>query len=185
MPMNDLALFSLEQLKTWLKTPGDTSQDAVLEILGQGASDYCEARIGTQFKSRPYTITRNGDNRSKLLRLPRPILSVTSVTVDGVLLDPTTYGVDPDKGLIQLTTTVFTLGVRNVVVGLVAGYATADLPGHVVAAALDLAKAHHEEWTNGAISLSSISIGPASAIIKPGLNPRIEKFLDAQKDVRG
>jgi hypothetical protein len=186
MAMNALALFTLDQFKTWLKLPAtDDTIDGVLEPIGNGSSDYCEQRIGQLFKSRSYTITRNGDGRSKLLRLPRPIQSVTSITMDGVLLDPTSYVFDADKGMVQLKTSVFAVGVANVVIALVAGYASADLPGHVVVAALDLAKSHYEEWLNGAISLSSISIGPASAVIKPGLNPRIEKFLDAQRDVRG
>lgn len=184
MAMKDLALFTLEQFKGWLKI-SDESQDAVLEVIGQGASDYCEARIGAQFKARSYTVTRNGDNRSKLLRLPRPILSVTSLTVDGTVVDPTTYAVDADKGVLQRKTGVLAAGVANVVVVLVAGYAEGELPGQVVAAALDLAKSHYEEWQNGAISLSSINIGSANAVIKPGLNPRIEKFLDSQRDVRG
>ena len=184
--MDDLALFTLSQLKLWLKIPdADTTQDDVLNLLGQGASDYCEDRIGEQFLTRTYTVTRDGKGTSRLLRLPRPIQSVTSLTIDGVLIDPSQYVVDPDAGKITLLCGQFTCGAGNVVAVLVAGYDAGKVPGNVVAAALDLAKSHYEEWTNGAISVSSISIGPASTVIRPGLNPRIEKFLDARGDTRG
>jgi hypothetical protein len=184
--MNPLSLFTLSQLKSWLKIgPTDDGPDAVLEILGNAASDYCEARIGATFKSRDYTIARDGDGRDRLLRLPRPISAVSALSIDGVALDASDYVVYGDKGKIRLKTRLFGGGVGNVSVTLTAGYADGDLPNHVVGAALDLAKAHYEEWTNGAISLSSINVGSMNAIIKPGLNPRIEKYLDSQRDVRG
>jgi len=186
MAMKPLAIFDLPLFKAWLKVPdGDTSQDTVLERIGNAASEYCEERSGWLFKKRTHTLTRDGDDRPVLLRLHRPIISVTSLTIDGVALAASEYVADGTHGKITLKTRVFPRGVGNVVVVYEAGYDDADLPGQVVAAALDLAKAHYEEWMNGAISLSSISIGTANAIIKPGLNPRIEAFLDSLKDVRG
>jgi hypothetical protein len=183
--MTELALFSLSALKTFLKLKGtDDAQDDVLATIGQAASDYCESRIGERFKARDYTIVRDGDDRDKLLRLPRSIVSVASLTIDGIAIASTDYVIYVDDGKIRLKQRRFTAGVGNVSVVLTAGYADDALPGHIVAAALDLAKSHYEEWMNGAISLSSINIGSVNAIIRPGLNPRVEKYLDSMRDVR-
>jgi len=195
--LNPLALFDLATLKTWCKvttqdppTAADTDVLTLLEVIGNGASEYCEARIGQRFKKRTSTVTRDGDGRSKLLRLPRPIVSVASLTIDDQVIGASEYALDRQNGKITLRARAFSVGLQNVSVTLDAGYdfavaADAAQVADVVAAALDLAKSHYDEWTTGAIAASSISIGPASVMIRPGLNPRIEKFLDGKKDVRG
>src|SRR5213075_2833011 len=119
-----------------------------------------------QWKSRAQTITRSGDDRRLLLRLPRPITAVASLTIDGVAIAAIDYFIHADAGKIELRTRSFSVGIGNVVVTLTAGYTV--VPGHIVAAALDLAKAHYDEWQNGAVSLSQITVGPATAIIRPG-----------------
>lgn len=186
MAMDALALFDLDALKSHCKIDlADTSRDTVLERIGNAASGYCEERVGEKFKVRTYTLLRNGDGSAKLLRLPRPIVSVTSVTLDDVALAASDYVVFAAAGKIQLKTRVFTDGVGNVAVVMNAGYAV-DHPRfrQVAAAALDLAKSHYDEWDANALSLSSVSIGSASTVIKPGLNPRVEKYLDSLRDVR-
>ena len=129
---------------------------------------------------------RSGDGSTKLLRLPRPIVSVTSLSIDEVALAASDYVIFAESGKIQLKTKVFSIGVGNVALAMDAGYA-ANHPRfrQVAAAALDLAKAHYEEWGVNAVSFSSVAIGSQSVIIKPGLNPRIEKYLDSLRDVRG
>lgn len=186
MGMDSLALFDLVTLKRHLKLDEtETSRDAELEVLGHAASAYCEDRVGERFKVRSYSLVRNGDGTSKLLRLPRPIVAITSLTIDDVAVESSDYVVFADAGKLQLKTKVFGCGVGNVVLALDAGY-PANHPRfrQVLAAALDLAKSHYDEWDANAIAASSVSIGPQAMVIKPGLNPRIEKYLDALRDVR-
>jgi hypothetical protein len=185
--MDSLALFTLADLKLHCKLGAEESgNDAQLVVLGNAASAYCEERVGERFRIRDYTLVRNGDGRSLLLRLPRPIAAVTSLTIDDVAIDAADYVVFADSGKVQLKGRTFTPGVGNVAIVLSAGYAeTAPRFRQVRAAALDLAKSHYDEWSANAISISSISMGPASTVIRPGLNPRIEKYLDSIRDVRG
>lgn len=186
MPMDPLALFDIAALRAHCKiTAGDATRDAVLEPIGNAASAYCEERVGEKFKARDYTLVRNGDGTSKLLRLPRPIVAVTSLVVDDVALVATDYVIYQAMGKIQLKRRTFTWGVGNVSVTLNAGYAV-EHPRfrQIVAAALDLAKSHYDEWDANALTLSSVSMGAASTVIKPGLNPRVEKYLDSIRDVR-
>jgi uncharacterized phiE125 gp8 family phage protein len=185
MAMIATAIFSLADLKTFCRIT-DGSQDATLEAIANGVTGYCEARTSRIFKQRTVAESRNGDGTALLLRLPRPIVSVTSLTIDGAAVSSTEYVVFADRGKLQLKTRTFPPGVGNVQIVIEAGYADpkTEIP-QVFAAALDLAKSHYDEWQNGAISLSSISIGPASTVVRPGLNPRVEKYLDSIADVRG
>ncbi|HVL65726.1 MAG TPA: hypothetical protein VM364_00560 [Vicinamibacterales bacterium] len=185
--MDPLALFDLPALKAHCKiSAADGTRDAILSVIGNAASAYCEARVGQQFKPRVYTIERSGDGTTKLLRLPRPIISVESLSVDGMDIAPSEYFVYAEAGKIQLRTRTFRAGVGNVRVILNAGYdETHPRRRQITAAALDLAKSHYDEWDANAISATSISVGPQSMVIRPGLNPRIEKFLDSIRDVRG
>jgi hypothetical protein len=185
MSLDGLAVFTLEDFKGLLRIPEqEETDDTALTLIGNGVSAYVDARTGTKWKKRTYTITRDGDGRSTLLRLPRPIASVASLTVDGTpLVQGQDFWVYGDSGKIALQGRTFPCGFQNVVVTLDAGYDV--VPYDIVEAALELAKSAYDELKTGAVSLSSISIGSVNAILKPGLNPRIEKFLDAHRDLRG
>ncbi len=184
MALDPLALFDLATLKAHCKIT-EATQDDELVILGNAASAFAEQVTGQAWKVRDYTIVRNGDGRKTLLRLPRPIVSVTSFTADDVAYAASDYVIFADAGKITLKSKTLPDGVGNIVLALSAGYAI-DHPKFraVAAAALDLAKSHYDEWQAGAISISSISVGPATAMIRPGLNPRITKYLESMRDVR-
>jgi hypothetical protein len=183
MAMDPLAIFDLAALKAYCKVTS-SEQDTVLELIGNAASAYCEARTGWVFKRRSITERRHGDDTHRLLRLQAPLLSVTSLTIDGVALAPSEY-VALASGKVLLTARSFSPGIANVTIVYDAGYDNvATGRADVYLAALDLAKSAYDEWQNGAVSIASISVGPATAMIRPGLNPRIEKFLDAIRDVR-
>lgn len=183
--MHANALFTLEEFKTWLKA-GDGVDELRLDLAGDAASAFCESRTGRVFRQRAKTFIRNGDNTSKLLRLFYPIVSVQSLLIDGVEVPADDYVIFAEAGKIELKSRIFPRGVGNVGGTYTAGLAPTDPEFlQVRAAAMDLAKAHYEELTNGTISVSSINVGPISTVIRPGLNPRIEKYLDSIRDVRG
>lgn len=189
MPPTDLdplAVFALADIHTYLNIPtGVTTDDQVFIQIGNGVSAYIEQRTNTLWKARDYVLTTDGDGRDKLLRLPRPINSVASLTVSGsALVENTDFFVYSDDGTIKLAWgREFCRGRQNVVLDFNAGYTA--VPYDIVQAALELFKSCYDELKSGAVSLSSIDIGSVHAILKPGLNPRIEKYLDAQRDLRG
>lgn len=185
--MDPLALFTLVALKAHCKINAeDVTRDDILTLIGNAASAYCEERVGEKFAPRVHVIQRSGDGTTKLLRLPRLVTAVDSLTIDGTPIAASDYVVFAEAGKIQLKTRTFSAGVGNVTVILTAGYAEAHARRRqVMAAALDLAKSHYDEWDANAIAASSISIGPQSVVIRPGLNPRVEKYLDSLRDVRG
>lgn len=184
--LDPLAIFALADIHTLLNIPtGVTTDDQAFILIGNGVSAYVEQRTNTLWKARSYTITRDGDGRDSLLRLPRPIVSVTSLTVGGNLLtEGTDFFTYSDIGKIRLACgRAFCWGIQNVVLVLQAGFTT--VPYDIFQAGLELFKSCYDELKSGAVSLSSISIGTVHAILKPGINPRIEKYLDAQRDIRG
>jgi hypothetical protein len=188
--LDTLALFDLATLKEHCKAtdPVDVVSENTLVRIGNGASAYCEERTSRIFKQRTLNLVASGNGKRTLLMLKRPIISIASLTIDGVAVDPSEYVIWSEKGTIELKTRTFTVGIGNIALTYDAGYATSSTDPQlrqVTVAALDLAKAHWDEFSAGAMSLSSITVGPASAIIKPGLNPRIEKYLDSIADVRG
>jgi hypothetical protein len=186
MPLNPNAFITLPQIKAWfVPAVADASLDTVLERVINGVCSYVERRTGRIWKAQTLSIVRSGDGTNKLLRLERPINSVTSLTIDGVALAPSEFWADSDKGRIVLKARTFTPGIGNVALTYEAGYADVDAgAGAIFTAALDLVKSHADELQNGTISVASIVQGPVSTTIRPGFNPRIDKFLDSLRDVR-
>lgn len=187
MALTPAAFLTVSQLKQWhVPAIPDDQLDPVLERIINGVCGYVEARTGRVWQARSLSIVRSGDGRPQLLRLERPINSVTSLTIDDVAIAPASYWAHSDRGRLVLKTGVFAAGIGNVALTYNAGYTDVEQgAGQIFAAALDLAKAHLDELQNGTISLQSISIGPVNAFVRPGLHPRIEKYLDSLKDVRG
>jgi hypothetical protein len=84
------------------------------------------------------TITETHSGGGSLLRLRQtPVLSVTSVTVSGVLLANTGYVLDTDLGILYAgstsTASTFAAGLRNVVVVYVVGIANPPKSARLVA----------------------------------------------------
>lgn len=183
--LDPLAIFALADIHNYLNIPiGTTSDDPVFIVIGNGVSAYVERRTNTLWKARDYVLTKDGDGRDKLLRLPRPINSVASLTVSGIVfVENTDFFVYTDDGTIKLACgREFCRGRQNVVLDFNAGYT--DVPYDIVQAGLELFKSCYDELKTGAVSMSQITIGTVHAMLKPGLNPRIEKYLDAERDIR-
>ena len=68
-----------------------------------------------------------GKSLDTVRRLPRPIRSVTSLTIDGLLVAASDYAIDAERGKITLRSRTFSDGLQNVEVQLSAGYDFLDI----------------------------------------------------------
>lgn len=141
-------LCALADVKSYLGITS-TTQDALITTLIGNASAFIERFCGRIFEQATYTETRNGNNASAIFCRQTPIISVTSVTIDGIAVpeapDATSYGFVYDDHIVYLRGDApmrlpgvpssrgyprsFCRGVQNVVLVYEAGYATipADL----------------------------------------------------------
>lgn len=177
-------LFSLARLRTYLGiTDVSGSKDEELAIIGDAASEEIEQETGRVFVKRTATETYNGDGNSVLF-VRRPIVSISSLTVDGnALVLNTDYKFDARLGAIyRLNGNGFTQDVQNISITYVYGYDVQDgdaLPNDVYRAGLDLAKARWDEKSANAVVASTISLGPSSMVIKPGARPpSVQRIID-------
>lgn len=181
----DYALVSLTEFKTYLKLDvGDVMYDDQIATILNGVSGHMERVTSRIFKARTATnqIQRYMSPRRVFLKW-FPVITMTSLVLSDIAHASDAYTVDEETGQIELASGSFPSGLGKIRATYEAGYD--PLLGDDIAACLDLAKSVYDEWQNGAISLNSLSIGPASISIRPGINPRIEQYLDARRNVRG
>ena len=191
MAVKTTTLFSLAKLKGWLQVE-KADRDADLEAIADWATDIFERETRVLFVKRTVSEVYDGLGSNRLLLNHYPIQSVTTLTVketqEGTAKTITSadYDLNLEEGVIRLRSTAdpptFPKLFQNVTVAYPAGYGGQDgttLPGDIFAGALDLAKLKWDELQSGAISASSISIGPGSLLIKPDLPIHIRRTLDA------
>jgi len=181
-------LFSLGAVKTWLGLEiAEHKLDELLVRIADAVSARIEQATGWMFVTRTVPETWDGNDRDVRYLRARPIASVTSVTVDGAVVDASRYVLDGRMGRVALISGTFGRGRGNCTAIVQAGFAAQDhasLPQDIVQAGLDYVKVVHDEKTSGAIAASSISIGPAQMVLKPGLPPGIQAVLKSWKDTR-
>lgn len=122
-------LTDLETVKKYLKIKEpDTSSDEVLAILITAVSDYVQGQLNRIFSVASYVQRSNGNGRDFMLFAEIPIVSVESVTVDGreipEAIDERASGYVVDANGVYLRGSVFTRGVKNVVLTYSAGFET-------------------------------------------------------------
>lgn len=151
-------LCQLSDVKTYL---GITSSgtDQVLSALITNASSFIERYCNRAFEQASYTETRNGNGADAIYLRNAPIVSVQSVSVDGVSIpaapDTTSYGYVFDEHKVYLRGDArvnpitpgifagypprFQRGVQNIVIAYTAGFAT--IPADVNQACVELVAA--------------------------------------------
>lgn len=121
-------LTTLANVKAYLSPPlTTTNDDAMLTRLVTAASQFIQTWLGRTIAATAYVETRNGLGGTRLFLRNRPVVSVASVTVDGVAIAPAAGPGQPgylfDDNSVYLTGTAFTRGPQNVAVAYTAGYA--------------------------------------------------------------
>jgi hypothetical protein len=135
---------------------GDTSQDARISVLIKQASgivaDYCDTVFGAEEVREIFWADPPSEwQRSFMLSRDR-VTSIESVTVDGMLLDPSEYRMGADGFLHRISPIIFgqPVGVclwtwmQTVIIDYTAGYVLLDdLPYGIERAALMLIREYH------------------------------------------
>lgn len=158
--------------------------DGKIEQLIASSSAWVCSQLGRAVLSATYTETRDGDGGSSLVLRKWPVISVTSVTVDGTAIAAraavTDSGWTRNESTIRLSGYTFTRGTANVVVVYSAGYAT-------VPADLEQAVIEHVAMTFRASDrqgLASASGGGESAVYDAGREwASIQGKLDPYREV--
>ncbi len=122
-----MALTTLDKARQWVNVSGN-ADDALLTRLIAAASGWIETYLSRAILSASYSESRDGNDHHRMPVANYPIISVTSVAVDGVTIpqatSPTSTGWIAEKAAISLRGYTFTAGVQNVQIAYTAGYAT-------------------------------------------------------------
>lgn len=155
-------------------TPTVTVDDGRYALMADAATADFERAIDVPFVQRTITETRSGTGKGEFALDNNPVASITSFTIDGSAVDPTTYVLDTDTGIVTFISGSLSCGRMNCLITYVAGYDVQDgaaLPADIVLGILNLAKAMHDLAVSNAIAASSVSLGPSSMVIVPSKRP--------------
>lgn len=136
-------LCALADVKAFLGISTSAS-DAVLTTLITNVSATIESYCNRTFASTAYVERRNGQGGYRLFLANGPVIAVSSVTVDGIVIavapDALTSGYLVDANTVYLRGYAFSRGVQNVSVNYTAGYAT--VPPDVAQACIECVASH-------------------------------------------
>jgi hypothetical protein len=122
-------LTTLANVKAYLSPPlTTTNDDALLARLITASSQFIQNWLNRTIAVSIYTETRNGTGGMRLFLRNRPVIEISSLTIDGVAVAPsapapTGAGYLFDDSSIYLVGRSFTKGLQNVVVQYSAGFA--------------------------------------------------------------
>jgi len=167
-----LPLIGLAETKDHLNIPMTTTNlDEELRRMIDTATEMVETYCGRYFRRQTVTTTPAGGEFYYLLR--PPVLSITSVVIDGTTLSSSAYRVNSASGVLQLVTTTG-IYVDSMSVTYVAGYAN---PPEPVRHATILLTAHLYETQRGKLGRQRTSedFQPGLAFTLPN---RVSEILD-------
>lgn len=197
MALSSHALTTLDAVKASL-TDVDNSSDTYLERQINAVSEFIEKYCNRHFEKKTYTEKKAGNGRQKICLDQFPIVSVTSVIVDGMFVDD--YEVDEEAGMFyrkgrwnwqgDLIGLVGEPGASfpNIVIEYIAGYVlpkdeTIDnertLPYDLEDATIQLVVIRYEK--RGVEHMKRETIGPLTTEFIDGIPPQILEVLDKYK----
>ena len=152
MPYGDLT--TLADVKAWLQTgqnPFPATDDALLQRLIAGASEFIQNWLGRPIASADWLETRDGTGGQLLAFANIPVTAVLSLTIDGLAIPPAPadgsvgagYTFTPTE--LALRGYVFTRRPQNTIVTYTAGYTAT--PPDIAPACIELVARHYRERT--------------------------------------
>lgn len=141
-------LTTLDNVKAWFAPPlTTTADDALLARLVTAASAFIQTWLGRTIAATSYSETRNGFGGTRLFLRHRPVVSVASLTIDGIDVPPAAGPGQPgylfDDGSLYLAGYAFSRGGQNVTVAYTAGYAAT--PPEIEQACIELVALRYKE----------------------------------------
>ena len=185
-------LTTLDSLKQWIPVD-NTNDDALLTALVTNVSTFIQSWLSRTIAQQGYSEVRNGQDMQLMLLSNYPIVGVSALTVDGIVipargpLGPGTYatpgGYTFDSGAIYLSGCYrFTRGYQNVAVSYVAGFA--ETPDDIQQAANMIAADWYKTLRGKAVGVTSMSIeGQAITYMKQALPDAALLILQQYKKV--
>jgi len=128
-------LTTLSSVKLWLGiATAETSGDALLTQLINESSDWIDHYVQEDIVAVNVTEKYHGSGKDTLYVKRAPIISVASLKISGALIDPSLYYFDSYK--IELTSSYFTEGKRNIEITYQVGYS--PIPDAIIQATNEL-----------------------------------------------
>ena len=122
MELSGNALTTLEEAKSFLGIDsGDTSQDDLLKFFINSASDFIEQTCSRKFGKVEISENVDGTSTQSLLLSRFPIIGITSITSDGILVDSAEYKIYSESGKV-FRDKGWSFGNQNIAVVYTAGY---------------------------------------------------------------
>jgi len=157
--------------------PADTAEQLVIAKMINRVSDYIERRTACRWAARAYDETGTGNGTSRYFTRNSPITSVEEVSIDGVVLDPTTYGFNSFSIYRKLGWHFPEFDIDNIRVKYHAGWY--PVPGSVVELAAEMAAYRFTQYQQRRVGVTSQSHGEGSRTYFAGnFLPGHEERLD-------
>jgi uncharacterized phiE125 gp8 family phage protein len=161
-------LTSTDSVKTYLGIDaGETADDALLTRLVTAASDFITRATGRVWVPTDFTETQSGSGGSVIFPNQYPVISVSSVTIDGAAIparaEVTGSGWVLDGDVIRLIGYTVTPGVANVAIVYRAGLAS--VPTDVEQAVIELAAYRYKVKDRMSIASKSLPAGEVVSFV--------------------
>lgn len=127
MPLASNTLTTLAAVKAYLKIES-THDDTMLEDLINACSTAIENYCGRKFKEQPFDEEYDGTGKNYLLLEQFPVKSINSLSIDGIVLDPSEYKVKKNNGVLIRNNSVWPIGDINISVSYIAGLSSIPSP---------------------------------------------------------
>lgn len=176
-------LATLAQLKEYLAVT-DTTDDALLTRLLDVCATSIEKWCSRTFAPADYSLTLDGNGRTRIVVDQWPIVSIASLTIDGNTIPastgPKVNGYTFSGYRIDLRGYQFEVGAQNVEVSFRAGYTT--VPSDVTQACIKLAALRYRERDRLGVSSKGIA-GEQIVFVNDDFPESIERVLNDYKSV--
>lgn len=181
-------LTTLAALKQHIGVVSSNEEPELARII-TAASVFLVTALSRPIKAASYILDTNGSGGNRLYLPVFPVISVSSVTIDGRTIPAATVG-GTDVGYLRdgyclvLRGYAFTRGIMNVHVAYRAGYEDGAIPKDVEDAVLSLAAAKVRKRDRKDQGLASRSLGPESlSFTNDDMPPEVKTFVDQWKRV--
>jgi len=132
--LSQYALTSLEAVKEYIQEEGTTHDNRLINLINR-VTDIMESWLKRKIKVRDYSEKYDGNGDYVLLLNQYPVNSISSLKIDGIEQDPSSYVLYGKRGEIRLLAGYFPKGYQNVEVTYNAGYS--NIPGLIEQACIE------------------------------------------------
>lgn len=179
-------LATLAQVKDYIGNTADASDDALLTRLISAASDQIERACNRVFGSAVYSEARDGSGLNFMVFSNRPVIAISSVTVDGVAIPQSANAAAAGWVLASSWKVAlrggytFRQGIQNVSVIYTAGYAT--VPADLTQACCLLVGLAYKERDRMGISSKTVG-GENISFTNDDLPPSVQSVIHNYRNV--